>query len=88
MQFQPRRVQQLHVTVEGIDYSFHEDLDGGIIATVVNYPDCQAYGTDLEDALDAVQEALHAVLEDLESTGQAVPDDLQSFLKARREKGL
>lgn len=88
MQFQPRRVQQLHITVEGIDYSFHEDLDGGIIATVANYPDCQAYGTDLEDALDSVQEALHAILEDLESTGNPVPDDLQAFLNARREKGL
>ncbi len=88
MQFQPRNIHQLHVTVDGIDYSFHEDLDGGMIATVVKYPSCQAYGTDLEDALDSVQEALHAILEDLESTGNPVPEDLQPFLKARREKGL
>ena len=88
MQFEPRRVHQLRVTVEGIDYSFHEDLDGGIVAVVVNYPSCQAYGADLEDALDAVQETLQAVLEDLESTGSPVPDELQPFLEARRARGL
>ena len=88
MQFQPRRVDQLRVTVEGIEYSFHEDLDGGIIATVVHYPSCQAYGTDMDEALDAVQETLQAVLEDIESTGNPIPEDLQPFLDSRRARGL
>ena len=88
MQFQPRRVNQLLVTVAGIDYSFHEDLHGGVIATVVNYPSCQAYGAGLEDALDAVQDTLQAVLEDLEATGNPVPGELQAFLAARRARGL
>ena len=88
MQFQPRRVEQLHVSVDGIDYSFHEDVDGGIIGTVVNYPSCQARGAGLEETLDAVQETLQALLEDLQMAGGAVPEDLRTFLVSRQERGL
>ena len=88
MQFQPQRVTQLLVTVEGIEYSFREELDGGIMATVVKYPSCQACGADLNQALDTVQEALQAILEDLEATGHVIPEDLQPFLAARRARGL
>lgn len=88
VQFEPKRVHQLIVTVEGIEYSFHEDIDGGIIATVVNYPSCQAYGPTLEEALDAVQETLQAILEDLESSRAVIPDDLRPFLSSRQARGL
>ena len=76
MMSQPQRVDQLIVTIEGIEYSFHEDLDGGIVSTVVKYPSCQAYGANLEEALDAVQDALISVLEDLDGSGNFIPQIL------------
>jgi len=36
VQFEPKRVHQLIVTVEGIEYSFHEDIEGGIIVMSYN----------------------------------------------------
>lgn len=86
MMYEPQRIEQLLVTIEGIEYSFHEDLDGGIIATVVKYPSCQAYGANLEEALEAVQDALCAILEDLQGMGSAIPEDLQPFLAARQQQ--
>jgi len=82
MMSQPQRVDQLIVTIEGIEYSFHEDLDGGIVSTVVKYPSCQAYGANLEEALDAVQDALISVLEDLDGSGNSIPEDLREFYNA------
>lgn len=84
MMSQPQRVDQLLVTIEGIEYSFHEDLDGGIVSTVVKYPSCEAYGANLEEALEAVQDALMAVLEDLDHGGHEIPEDLQEFFEAHR----
>lgn len=84
MMYQPQRVDQLLVTIEGIEYSFHEDLDGGIVSTVIKYPSCQAYGANLEEALEAVQDALMSALEDLEGAGHEIPEDLQEFYAAHR----
>ncbi len=84
MQFQPQRVTQLRVTADGVEYSFHEDNDGGIVATVVRYPSCQGYGQSLDEAMDAVQEALLATLEEIESLGHPIPGDLQQFMQAHR----
>lgn len=86
MMSQPQRVDQLMVTIEGIEYSFHEDLDGGIIATVVKYPSCQAYGANLDEALAAVQDALYAILDDLAGMGSAIPEDLQPFYELKRSR--
>ncbi|MBI2886567.1 MAG: type II toxin-antitoxin system HicB family antitoxin [Chloroflexi bacterium] len=87
MMYEPQRIDQLIVTIEGIEYSFHEDLDGGIVATVVKYPSCQAYGANLEEALEAVQDALCAILEDLQGMGSEIPADLQPFLEAQQGRG-
>ena len=87
MMFEPGRVDQLRVIIEGIEYSFHEDADGSIIATVVKYPSCQAYGATLEEALDAAQETLIAILEEMEGMGGPLPEELQPFLAAHRARG-
>ena len=87
MMFQPQRVNQLRVTIEGIEYSFHEGLDGRIMGTVVKYPSCQATGVTLEEALDATQETLIALLEELREMGMPIPDDLQAFYNARIKNG-
>ncbi len=84
MMFEPRQVHQLRVTIEGIDYAFHEDFGGQVVGTVVKYPSCQAYGGSLEEALGAVQETLLALLEEMESMGGTAPDDLHAFLDRHR----
>lgn len=84
MMSQPQRVDQLIVTIEGIEYSFHEDLDGGIVSTVVKYPSCQAYGANLDEALEAVRDALLSILEDLDGAGNPIPEDLREFYDAHR----
>ena len=84
MMSQPQRVDQLIVTIEGIEYSFHEDLDGGIVSTVVKYPSCQAYGANLEEALEAVQDALISLLEDLDCSGNSIPEGLREFYDVHR----
>ena len=84
MMSQPQRVDQLIVTIEGIEYSFHEDLDGGIVSPVVKYPSCKAYGANLEEALEAVQDALISLLEDLDGSGNSIPEDLREFYDVHR----
>ena len=88
MMFEPRQVHQLRVTIDGIDYAFHEDFGGQMVGTVVKYPSCQAYGGSLEDALDAVQETLLALLEEMEGMGGEIPEDLQSFLHRHRGRSF
>ncbi|MSQ27230.1 MAG: hypothetical protein EXR51_03705 [Dehalococcoidia bacterium] len=88
MMFEPRQVNQLRVTIEGIDYAFHEDFGGQVVGTVVKYPSCQAFGTSLEDALDAVQDTLLALLEEMEGMGGTIPDDLHAFLDHHRGRSF
>lgn len=88
MMFEPRQVNQLQVTIEGIDYAFHEDYGGQVVGTVAKYPSCQAYGDTLEQALDAVQETLLALLEEMDSMGAPVPEDLAPFLERHRGRAF
>ena len=50
------------------------DPDGGYVAVVPALPGCYSQGDSVEEALANAREAILLTIEDLEATGEPVPD--------------
>lgn len=57
----------------------HKEPDGGFTVTVPVLPGCVTYGEDLDEAVTMAQEAIQLYIEELQSRGETIPDDSQTF---------
>jgi antitoxin HicB len=51
------------------------EFEGYYSALVPALPGCFSYGTDREEALGNIKEAIELYLEDLEASGERIPDE-------------
>jgi antitoxin HicB len=51
------------------------EFEGYYNASVPALPGCFSYGTDREEALGNIKEAIELYLEDLEASGERIPDE-------------
>jgi antitoxin HicB len=57
----------------------HKEDDGGFVVTVPSFPGCITEGDNLGDALAMAREAIELYIEELESRGEPIPDDSNTF---------
>ncbi|MFL6274756.1 MAG: hypothetical protein ACJ74G_06040 [Blastocatellia bacterium] len=57
------------------------DLDGTFIARVAEFPSLSAHGNDPEAALREIGFVVEAVIEDLEQSGEFIPEPIGSHLR-------
>jgi len=59
-----------------LDYEvfLEKDLGGGYVVTCPSFQGCYSQGETVEDALDNIKEAIELCIEDLESSGEGVPE--------------
>ena len=59
--------------------------DGGFTVTVPALPGCITEGDTVEEALDMAKEAIQLYLEDVEASGEAVPEEMRTPMLAAVE---
>ncbi len=50
------------------------DADGGYVAIVPAFPGCYSQGDTVEDALTNAREAITLTIEDMQASGEPIPD--------------
>ncbi len=53
----------------------HKEAEGGYTVTVPSLPGCITYGEDIDEAMAMAKEAVELYVEELQSRGEAIPDD-------------
>jgi antitoxin HicB len=55
------------------------ETDGGFTVTVPSLPGCVTWGGSIEEAKKMAAEAISLYLEDMESNGEDIPNDMDSL---------
>ncbi len=53
----------------------HKEPDGGYTVIVPSLPGCITYGENVDEAIAMAKEAIDIYIEELQSRGEAIPDD-------------
>jgi len=62
------------VTTRSYNVALEPDVDGGYVAIVPAFPGCYSQGETVEEALANAREAITLTIEDMQATGEAIPD--------------
>jgi len=64
------------MTLKILDYKvfLEKDPNGGYVVTCPSFQGCYSQGETIEDALENIKEAIELCIEDLESSGERIPD--------------
>ncbi|ADR23771.1 hypothetical protein MATR_37970 (plasmid) [Marivirga tractuosa] len=57
----------------------HPEIEGGYTVTVPSLSGCITWGKDVQEARAMAKEAIELYLEDLQASGEPIPDDSQSL---------
>ena len=57
----------------------HKEPEGGYTVTVPALPGCVTYGEDVDEAMAMAKDAVELYIEELQSRGEAIPDDTNTL---------
>ena len=62
------------VTMRSYNVVLEPDADGGYVAIVPAFPGCYSQGDTVEEALANAREAIAMTIEDMQASGEPIPD--------------